>query len=127
MNRTGLVITGLVGAVAVLGTLLAAELLRGGSRYALAQVSEGTAAGYVIALSSPPREARLPLFLIDTKTQTILVYEYDQSRRLFFLRVARSFRNDRELIDNAWGQMDVYAGPTVAEIGQFLRQQGGGF
>ena len=123
MSRTHWVITGLVAVAAVLGTLLAVNLLGGGPRYALAQVSEGSA-GYIVGLLGPTiRESRLPLFLIDTKAQTILVYEYDQSRRLLYLRVARSFRNDRELLDNSWGQQNAYQGPSVNDVKNILRRR----
>lgn len=126
----------LVAAVSVLATLLAVNLLRSESPYAygqgtdlgairnvsrssFGQVSEG-AAGYIAALTNTPDQSRMPLLMIDTKSQTILIYEYDQSRRVLYLRAVRSFRNDRELEDASFGR-SATKGPTVEEVREILR------
>ena len=123
MNRTRSywVTTGLVAVIAVLATLLVVTWAPVSPRVALGQVSEGAQANYTIALLGVPFEDRTPLFMIDTKAQTVLVYEYIQSRRLMFLRVARSYMYDRELKDNGFGQNNIYEGPTVDQVRNTLR------
>jgi len=121
-GRSNWVITGLVAAVAVLATLLGVRLFGGGPRSALAQaVSEGSAA-YMVGIVGPRFETRMPLVLIDTKKQVILIYEYDQARRRFFLRVARSYVNDRELVEASFGEEGVWQGPTVNDVREILRR-----
>jgi hypothetical protein len=120
-SRTQWLILGLVAAAAVLATLLAVTLYHGSTPpYAIAEVSEG-AASYVVGILGPPRETRVPLFLIDTKNQVILTYEYDQSRRLFFLRTARTFRDDRLLEDSGFDRYGVNEGPTVKDVQKIVR------
>jgi len=114
------IVTGLVALSAVLATLLVTQVVA--PREAAAQaVSEGRA-DYVTAVVGPINESRVPLFLIDSKAQAIMVYEYDSGRRRFYLRVVRSFRNDRRLEDATFGQQRVDVGPTVREVERFIRQ-----
>ena len=108
-------ITCLVAVVAVLATVLLLNYIRDDSRYAFAQVSEGSA-GYVVGILGQPRSNKLPLFLIDNKRQTIMVYEYSQERRELFLRAARSFRYDRELTDVDYRSMGATKGPSVDDV-----------
>lgn len=124
----------LVVAVSVLATLLAVSIfqepqkaygqgvaIRSFLDHTTGQVSEG-AAGYVVALLGPVKESRLPFFVVDTKSQTLLIYEYDQSRRSLYLRVARSFRNDRELEDETFGERRANEGPSVDDVRKILRK-----
>ena len=108
-------ITCLVAVVAVLATVLLLNYIRDDSRYAFAQVSEGSA-GYVVGILGQPHSNKLPLFLIDNKSQTIMVYEYSQERRELFLRAARSFRYDRELVDADYSNYSSTKGPSVGDV-----------
>ena len=123
--RTQWTLTALAAVVAVLVTLLVVQYLRDGSRYAFGQVSEG-AAGYVVGVVGPEYQNRLPLFLIDNKSQTILVYEYYQPNRELFLRAARTFRYDRDVEDESFTKYGTSKGPSVKDVQDFLGQSGGG-
>ena len=124
----------LVVAVSVLATLLAVSIFREPPRaygqgvairnfldHTTGQVSEG-AASYIVALLGPVKDSRLPFFVVDTKSQTLIIYEYDQSRRKLYLRVARSFRNDRELEDASFGERRIQEGPSVEDVRNVLRR-----
>ena len=115
-------ITALVALVAVLLTLLATQAVRsGGPAYAQ---SEGVSANYVIGILGQEKNDRVPLVILDTKAQTVLVYEYVLSRRNLYLRVARSFAAERELVDENFGQTNIYEGPTVREVQEMIRKRG---
>ena len=62
-----------------------------------------------------------PIILIDTKTQTLMVYEYMISTHTMFLRVARTYAADRELLDNGFFAGNLYAGPSVNDVRNLLR------
>ncbi len=119
--RPSWLVAGLIAAVAVLATLLAVNLLQGDSRYAFAQVSEGTA-GHMVALLGPRFETRIPLILIDAKNQRIMVYEFDQSRRRFLLRVVRYYEHDKALVDHSFGEERIWEGPSVNDVREILRR-----
>jgi len=118
--------TGLVALVAVLTTLFVVRALDdGGSRYAAAQTSEGAASYIVGIVGESQQDDRLPLFLIDTKARSIMVYEYDTGERRLWLRAVRSFVQDRELRDmlardNNYGSN---AGPSVNDVQAMVRKQ----
>jgi hypothetical protein len=115
------VITGLVAVVAVLATVIAGEALS--SREAHAQVS-GATADYLVGITGPERSARVPLFLIDSKKQTIMVYEYDQSIREFWLRAVRSFQYDRHLEDQGFSEdYTQNSGPSVRTVRRMVSGQ----
>jgi hypothetical protein len=119
-------ITVLVAVVAVLATLLAVGYFRSEPRIAWGQVGEGVSANYVIALlSAPPSQAgdRMPLVIVDTKAQTVMVYEYVISNRRLLLRCARSFTNDRELEDYISTSTDMYYGPSVKDTQKIVEDQ----
>ena len=114
-------IVGLTAAVAVLATLLVVEHLAP-ARVAYAQ--ETTSGSTVLSLMGQldPGTKRSPLFVIDTRSMSILVYEYDWNTAVIYLRGVRSFRNDRNLTD-AWfigNQIRVKPAPTVDDIGKAL-------
>ena len=120
-GRTNWTVTALLAVVAVLATLLTADLLREGGGTAMAQVSEGASANYTIALLGEETNDHRPLFLIDTRAQSIMVYEYFESQRILLLRGARSYANDRALTEaNFFRANDVYSGPSVRDIQTFL-------
>jgi len=117
-TREQLVVTGLIAVAAALAALLAREVLA--PREARAQaVSEGRA-DYVTAVVGPINESRVPLFLVDSKAQAIMVYEYDTGRRRFYLRVVRSFSNDRRLQDASFGEQRVDSGPSVRDVEKYI-------
>jgi len=120
-ERAQWTITALAAAAAVLATLLVVNYLKDDSRYAFGQVSQGSA-GYVVGILGPARQNKLPLFLIDNKKQTILVYEYNQERRQLFLRAARTFRYDRDLVDQDYRDMGTTMGPSVEDVRRSLEE-----
>lgn len=120
-KRVSWTVTALIGAVAVLATLLGVNLFSSDSHLAYAQ-PETVTANYVAGILGQTANDRTPLFLIDTKAQTIMAYEYVQSRRVLYLRTVRSFEFDRQLQEGYFGE-DIYRGPTVRDIQGFLTQQ----
>lgn len=119
--RSQYVMLALAAAVAVLATLLVTGAFRPEARVAFAQ-TEGVGANYVIGILGQTQNDRTPLVLLDTKAQNILIYEYVNSRRKLYLRVARSFVHDRELEDASFGENNVYEGPSVRDVQELLRR-----
>jgi hypothetical protein len=126
-GRAHWAIVGLAAVAGSLATLLAVgHLHRSDSRAAYGQTGEAAAeANYVLALLGNTVNDATPIVLVDTKAQTLLVYEYMVSRRIMFLRVARTYAADRELLDNSFWTGDSYApkGQTVNEIQSLLRSR----
>jgi len=104
--------------VAVLATLLATQYFSGGSQRAYAQTSAGSA-DYMIGLIGPARQSKIPLFLVDSKRQTVMVYDYHQDQRELRLRAVRSYRFDRELEDAEFG----VKGPSVDNVKSILERR----
>ena len=71
-------------------------LARGPAREAEAQgmVSE---AGNTIVVVGQERNARIPIFLVDTREQTLCVYRYDFNANSLELSVARTYAWDKKL------------------------------
>jgi len=129
-ERARWIMAALSAAAVVLAAFLIVGHFRAEPPYAFAQ-SEGVSANYVIALLGPKTEDQAQLFVIDTKAQTILVYEYIVSRRDLVLRVARSYKNDRDVEDrNFYNLSSPYVGPSVNDVQKVvvdqLRSRGGG-
>ena len=121
--RSQLPVMVLTAVVAVLATLLVVDGVRGDRGIALGQVSEGAMANYVIALLGEQQNDLRPLFIVDTKSQTIMIYEYFDSRRVLLFRAARSYASDREVADASfYDRSNIYGGPTVRDIQQYLRE-----
>jgi hypothetical protein len=121
--RSQLPVVALTVVVAVLATLLTVDVVRGDRGIAFGQVSEGAMANYVIGLLGEQKNDLRPLFLVDTKSQTIMIYEYLDSRRVLIFRAARSYASDREVADASfYDRTNVYTGPSVRDIQQFLRE-----
>ena len=110
------VITGLVVVVAVLATLL---VVGGDSHLALAQ-SDGGASSYIVGLVGPAYDNKVPVFVVDSKKQAIIVYEYHQMRRTLWLRAVRSFANDRELLDDTFPKDQA---TSVSDVQDLVRRQ----
>jgi hypothetical protein len=118
-------IVGMAAIVGALAALLAVECLhKGESRVAFGQEAAGSA-NYVLALLGNTVNDATPIILIDTKTQTLLVYEFMASRKTLYLRVARTYSSDRELLDNGFYTGDSYnpQGQTVNDIRNLLRRR----
>jgi len=81
---------------------------------------EGTTAGRVICVVGQVANNRAPIFLVDTLEQTIMVYDYFYVSRNMYLKVARTYRYDKQLLDfaGAGGQ-----GPTVQEVSRLVERQ----
>lgn len=121
--RSQLPVMTMVAVAAILATLLLVDVLRQDRGIAFGQVSEGAMANYVIGLLGEQQNDLRPLFIVDTKQQVILVYEYFDSRRVLLFRAARSYQSDREVADASfYDRTNVYSGPSVRDVQQFLRQ-----
>ena len=116
-------IAGVGAIIGALVALVAVEYLhQSGSGAAYAQTGEAAAsANYVLALMGNTTNQATPIVLIDTKTQTLLVYEYMIDRHTMFLRNARTYAADRELLDNAFWAGDSYSGPSVNDVRNLAR------
>jgi len=121
-TRSPWMVTVLVAIAAVLGTLLAVKAFDDPSRYVYAQSSEGSA-NYVIGVVGTEYQRRLPLFLIDTRKRTIMVYDYDQGDRRLYLRAVRTFTHDSELLDENFEKYNTGSGPSVDDVKKIVRDQ----
>ena len=124
-RKASWVIVGLAAVVGALAALLAAEYLhRSDSRAAFGQTAEAAgSANYVLALLGNTIGDATPIVVIDTKTQTLMVYEYMVSTHTMFLRIARTYAADRELLDNGFFTGNAYAGPSVNDVRNLLRNR----
>jgi hypothetical protein len=122
-SRTHWVIAGMAAIIGAMATLLVVEGLRKGeSSIAYAQTGEAAgSANYVLALLGSTTADATPIVLIDTKTQTLLVYEFMVSKHAMYLRAARKYVDDRELRDNNfYTGGDLYSGPSVNDIQKLI-------
>jgi len=117
MKSNALVIV-LAVLVGVLAALLVTTVVS--SRPAAAQVSEGST-DFLTAILGPEAFRRVPLFIVDSKSQTIMVYEYDQSTRKFYMRAARSFRYDRRLEEADYSSYGQNKGPSLRDVQKKIR------
>jgi len=124
-RRVHWLLIGLAAIMGALAALLAAEYLhRSDSRAAYGQTAEAAgSANYVLALLGTSANDAAPIVVIDTKAQTILVYEYMLSTHTMFLRVGRSYSADRELVDRSFFAGNAYAGPRVEDVRNMLRNR----
>ena len=123
-RRAHWVIAGMAAIIGALAALLAVEYLHtSDSRAAFGQTAEvAGSANYVLALLGNTVGDATPIVLIDTKTQTLMIYEYMVSTRTMFLRVARTYSADRELVDSAFFAGNVSNGPSVNDVRNMLRR-----
>lgn len=118
-------VTALVAAVAVLATLLVCQAFQSRPGVAWAQ-SEGVSANYMIGLLGPLNNDRMPVVLVDTKSQVIMVYEYIDSQRRLLYRVGRAYSSDREVTDGRfYDNAKPYDGPSVQDVQNYLRRGSG--
>jgi len=118
--RSQWAIAGLAALAGALAALLVVEYLgKAGPRVAFGQEG-GVSANYVLAMLGATVNDATPIVLVDTKAQTILVYEYMVSRKMMLLRSVRTYAFDKEITDGNFYQGD-YAGPSVQAIQNLLR------
>jgi len=121
--RTHWVITALAALVGALGALLAREYLsKAGPRIAFAEeAGGGVTANYMIAMLGMTVNDATPIVLVDTKAQTLLVYEYMVSTKRAYLRCARTYAFDKDLTERYFFAGNAYNGPSVGDIENLLR------
>jgi hypothetical protein len=124
-TRVHWAVAGLAAIAGALAALLAVEYLhQSPSRTAFGQTGEAAAsANYVLALLGTTTNDATPIVLIDTKTQTLMVYEYMVSRHTMYLRAARTYVADRELRDNGFFAGDSYTGPSVNDVQNLIKRR----
>jgi hypothetical protein len=111
--------TALLVVVVVLLALVVLVEFRG-ERVAVAQ-SE-MAAAHIIGLTGQVSATQQPIYIIDTRSQVLLVYEYRLNGQGLGLMAARSFKYDKEILE--FNPMDgqLQKSPSVQEV---QRQVGG--
>lgn len=119
-RRRDWLLVALVAPAAVLCTLAVQSLVA--PREAMAQMGQTAATDYVTAVAAAAYQGRVPLMLVDSKSQAIMIYEYDLSRRQFYLRCVRSFQNDRRVLDETWDR-SANKGPSVKDVGKLAAGQ----
>ena len=120
VRRRSWVVPAMAALTAVLATLLVQSAVT--PRVAVGQVGQTGSAGYVTAVSAAEHQGRVPLFVVDNKSQAIMIYEYDLSRRRVYLRCVRSFENDRRVVDNTWDR-SINRGPSVRDVQKYIANQ----
>ena len=68
-------------------------------------------AGNTIVVAGAERSARIPIFLVDTREQTVCVYRYDFNANSLELSAARSYEWDKKI-----QQYGRSRGPTPAQV-----------
>lgn len=107
---------------AVLGGALLGLVLRDPTPSAVAQSGMLAPAGATIALIGPEKYDRIPLFVVDTRAQSIVAYEWNMGSRVLLLRAVRTYSSDRDLEEAAW-TMNVNTGPSVREVRELVKKQ----
>jgi len=122
-TRSHWLVAGLAALAGALAALVAVEHFHANdSGVAYAQVGEVAGnANYVLAMMGNTVNDATPIIVIDTRQQVILVYDYMVSRHAMYLRQARQYINDRELVDNNFLTSDLYSGPSVGDIRKVVR------
>ena len=108
--------------VGILGTLVITRSAGRGGERGIAWAQDSAQAGNIIGLigQNDPR-GRVPIVLIDGVQQTMIIYEYDVSNQTLRLQRARSYRDDRQLVDFA-SKGTVPTTPTVREVKDYLER-----
>jgi hypothetical protein len=103
--------------VGVLGTLLAVSSQRQpGAPRGIAWAQESAQVGYIIGLIGPMDRFRVPIVLVDTQRQVLMVYEYNSAQTSLRFVQARTYRYDRQLGDFPPNSST----PTVKEIEDYV-------
>lgn len=98
--------------------LLIMVMLRNSPNYAVAQGDGGAGAKHVFALIGKPERNRQPLYLVDTRQEVIMVYEYGVQSEGLGLVAARSYKYDKLLED--YGRSTF--GPKVKEVKETIEK-----
>ena len=106
--------------VGILGTLVVTQALAPSNEMgniALAQDAGG--ADYMMGLMGPlVQNTYVPIVLVDTRQQTMMLYEYNRAQRNFQFLQSRSFRHDRMVEDREM------RGANVEAVRNFVERQG---
>jgi hypothetical protein len=113
MKKTPLILVLAVLAAVAVGYLAG----RGGLRPAQAQGMVGEAQT-TIAIIGPERNARLPILLIDTREQTLCIYEYDINSDSLEFTAARTYQWDKKLEKYGKGR-----GASPEEVRRFIQNR----
>ncbi len=97
-------------AVIVLLAVALGVVLGGGGLLERADAQTQGAAGGVIAVMGEQLRGDAPLVLVDTREESIMVYDYSYSRNTIELTSARTYRWEKRLSD--WQTR----GPSVEEV-----------
>ncbi len=91
--------TALLATNAVLLALLAIVQVSG--RGVWAQAPGGAAGGATMAIivGDPAPSQDEPIFVIDSRNETICIYEFNVGTRKFGLKAARTYKYDKELVE----------------------------
>ena len=80
-----------------------------------AQAQSESAAGRVAVVMGSERNGYVPIVLVDTLEQTLMIYEYSYAGRRMELKSARTYRFDKQLMEFRVGE------PSVRQIQDMLR------
>ncbi len=101
-------------------TLLVLVLVKNSPNYVVAQGGGGgSGAGHVFAVVGKPQANREPFYLVDTRQEVIMVYEYGVQGDGLGLVTTRSYRYDKLLED--YGRTRF--GPRVDKIKEEIEKQ----
>ena len=110
----------LLGIIVVLLAMLLFD--RGSSRFALAQSSSGSAAG-LVGMVGMVEDRHQPLYLIDTREQVILVYEYIIPNGGLQLCAARTYKYDKSIEMMNQAERVEVTNPSVDDIKGNVRKR----
>ncbi len=99
-------------------TLLVLILVKNSPNYVVAQGGGGSGAGNVFAVVGNKQANREPFYLVDTRQEVIMVYEYGVQGEGLGLVTTRSYRYDKQL--EQYGR--TYFGPKVDKIKKELEK-----
>ena len=115
MHRAhGLMTAALAFLVGVLATLLVA---RG---HEVARAQDASTANYMIGLIGPAVRSDVPIMIVDTRAQTLMMYQWNTAREELQFLQARNYQYDRQIVEAR-----KRGGMTVREAAEAARQQGG--
>jgi hypothetical protein len=99
-------------------TLLVLILVKNSPNYVVAQGGGGSGAGHVFAVVGNKQANRESFYLVDTRQEVIMVYEYGVQGEGLGLVTTRSYRYDKQL--EQYGK--TYFGPKVDKIRKELEK-----
>ncbi len=115
MDKKYRLITILLGVVI---TLLVLILVKNSPNYVVAQGGGGSGAGHVFAVVGNQQANREPFYLVDTRQEVIMVYEYGVQGEGLGLVSTRSYKYDKQL--EQYGKSHL--GPKVDKIRKELEK-----